>query len=110
MSQQTALRALDAKIMAGLKGAGLADSATFLAKDAVVGTVPTPCDAYVDRDVRLYGDDEADVATVHTVVTLFRSQVEPHRGARVTVEGETFLLEGELTKDESRARWAVVAA
>ena len=108
MSQLDALRKLDARIMRAMQGAGMADPAQFRAKGAEPDSPGTDCDVYVDRDVRLFGDDAAEVATVHTVITMFRAQVEPHRGATVVVGSETFKLEAEVTLDESRARWTVV--
>ncbi len=109
MSQADALRRMDAAILGPLRRAGLADTPVFRAKGISQALPGTPCDAYIDRDVRLYGDDEAEVATVHTVVTLFFAQVTPERGATVTVGAEIFKLDAEVTHDESSARWVVVA-
>lgn len=109
MSQADALRAMDATIMAVMQAAGIADRPVFRPKGSGPDTQGIQCDVYVDRDVRLFGDDDAEVATPHIVVTMLRAQVEPHRGATITVGDETFKLEAELTKDESRARWVVLS-
>jgi hypothetical protein len=110
MSQLDTLRRLDAAILGPIKRAGISDVPVFRAKGVVPPAPGTPCDAYIDRDVRLYGDDEAEVATLHTTVTVFFAQVDPHRGATLTLGDETFKFEAEVSHDESSALWAVVKA
>lgn len=108
MTQRDRLRSLDARIMRSMNAAGLADSPLFWPKGAEPDTPGTPCDVYVDRDVRMYGEDDAEVPTKHIVLTLFLAQVQPHRGATVVLGDEIFKLDAEVTSDESRARWVVL--
>jgi hypothetical protein len=105
MSQRAALRAMDAQIMAAFVDAGMADPATYTAPG---GGAAVACQAMVDRDVRLYADAGADVATAHVVVTLFLAEVSPARRGTVVVDGDTLVLDELLDQDESRSRWTVL--
>lgn len=107
MSQRDALRALDDRVLGMLRRAGLSDAGEFRAAGLPAGAPGTACDVLVDRDVRLFGDDDAEVATPHVVVTLYHAQVQPSRGATVVVGAETFRLEALLSQDESKSRWVV---
>ena len=104
MPQLDFLRSIDDQIMGVMLGAGLADSAVY---DAGAGTVS--CRVYVDRDVEIFGDDQAGVAGVQTLVTLFLAEVPaPQRGATITIGAEVFELAELQGQDESRSRWVVV--
>ncbi|ASK91873.1 MULTISPECIES: head-tail joining protein [Xanthomonas] len=103
MSQREFLQAFDAAAMEAFHGAGMADDALYLAP----GALPLPVRVMVDRDLRDFGSDEAPVATRYTQITFQRSQVQPVRGARVTVDGDTFALDAELESDEARSVWVV---
>lgn len=98
MSQQATLRALDAEIMAAMKGVGIADAATY-------GS--TPCDVYVDRNAEFLGDGPAQIAGVRTVITFQLGQVSPARGGVVTIGTESFELAELASQDESISAWVV---
>lgn len=106
MTQRAFLQELDAQIMGAFVDAGMADSGTYTPPGGGAGGA---CDVLIDRDVKLYGDDQAQVATSHLVVTLFLATVAaPERGGTITVGSETFKLDAKLDEDESQSRWVVL--
>lgn len=103
MSQRDFLRRFDAAAFAVFKGAGLADGAVYTAP----GGAQLPCTVTIDRDVADFGDDEAPVSAPQTLVTFQRSEVEPVRFARLTLDGEVFVLDQRIRQDESISQWVV---
>jgi hypothetical protein len=104
MSQRAFLRSIDDQIMGAMLGAGMADSAVY---EGGAGAVS--CSAYVDRAAQVFGDDEAEVAGVQTLVTFCLAEVGTLEvGARVTVDGEAFELVKMIREDESLSTWVVV--
>lgn len=119
MNQQAWMRNFDAHaIGTTFFGAGIADSATYTPPDdpdadpdadpPAPAPEPVSCTVLVDRDVQDFGADAAAVATLTTLVTLQRSQVEPAAGGTVALAGgETFVLVHQVRRDESISAWAV---
>lgn len=107
MSQTSALRALDASLAAALRGAGLADAATYTAS----GGLPLACTVLVDDEAQFFGDGRSEVAGHRTLIGLLLAEVPaPERGAVVVADGQTYIL-GELeTRDQSLERWVVTRA
>ncbi|MGQ5267436.1 head-tail joining protein [Xanthomonas arboricola] len=103
MSQRDFLRRFDATAFAVLNGAGLADRAVYTAP----GGAQLPCTVTIDRDVANFGDDEAPVSAPQTLVTFQRSEVEPVRFARLTLDGDVFVLDQRIRQDESISQWVV---
>ncbi len=104
MSQRAFLRSLDDQIMGAMLGAGMADSAVYEGGSGAVS-----CSVYVDRAAQVFGDDEAEVTGVQTLVTFRLAEVGALEvGARVTVDGETFELVKMIREDESLSTWVVV--
>lgn len=117
MSQRAALRAMDAEIMDILIDAGIADGrasadnpdgAQYWPKNGDTAAPGQPVDVLIDRDTRLYAEDDAEVATAHTVATFFLAQVDPKRGGTLKVGDEEFKVEAEVSRDESRVRVVLV--
>jgi hypothetical protein len=107
MSQTSFLRDMDATMAAAFANAGLADAATYTPPG---GGSAVPCTVYVDRDVQVYSVDQVDVATPRTVVTFLLAEVpSPARGGTVTLTAtsESFQLDAEQRRDESRVIWVV---
>lgn len=105
MSQRAFLQGFDAAAFGAFRDAGLGDAALYTAPgtDAAV-----PCTVLVDRGLREFGDDGAPVTTRFVQVTFQLAEVSPGRGARVVIDGETFVLDGDEDRDESTSRWAVI--
>jgi hypothetical protein len=107
MSQTSFLRDMDASMATAFADAGLADAATYTPPG---GGSAVPCMVYVDRDVQVYAVDQVDVAAPRTVVTFLLAQVaNPQRGGTVllTETSESFALDAEQRRDESRIVWVV---
>jgi hypothetical protein len=107
MSQTQFLRDMDATLAAAFADAGIADAATYTPPG---GGSPVPCTVYVDRDVQVYTVDQTDVATMRTAVTFMLAEVaNPQRAGTVTLTatGESFELDAEQRRDESRVVWVV---
>jgi len=102
VSQRAFLEQFDALAFGIFQAAGLADAAQYWAPSASAGV---PCTVLVDRGVRDFGTDEAPVATAYTRITFQLPQVQPERGGRVVVEGETFVLDSLISADETASRW-----
>ncbi len=102
MSQEQFLREFDALACAAFRGTGLADSASFDSGDAV----PVPCTVLVDLDLARVGII-ASVSSGRALISLFRAEVKPRRGAVVTIDGTgaRWVLEKPFDADESRERW-----
>ncbi|MGH8075627.1 MAG: hypothetical protein ACREO4_16375 [Lysobacter sp.] len=109
MNQRAFLQQLDADIVGAFAQADMADAAGYLPPAATPDVVPLPCTVLVDRSVEIFGEERPDVATRHTVVTLFRGVVTPVQYGVVTLDatGEAFRLEAKLEEDESQSRWVV---
>jgi hypothetical protein len=111
MSQRNFLRDFDTTAFEAFLGAGLADEALYT---PLGGPAAVACQVLVDRDVRDYGDDAAQVGTAYTLITFQRRQVTPRRGGSVVVgpSGDTqrFILDKEVKRDESMSRWVVTRA
>jgi hypothetical protein len=107
MSQTQFLRDMDATLAAAFADAGMADAATYTPPG---GGPAVPCMVYVDRDVQPYTVDQMDVATPRTVVTFLLAEVaNPQHAGTVTLTAtaESFQLDAELRRDESRVVWVV---
>lgn len=108
MSQEDFLREFDAAAFAAFRDAGIADEPTYQASGAASAE---PCGVVlIDRAMRDFADDLAPVGTSYVRVTLQLAQVAPERGGRLTVGGETYVLDSELERDSSVSRWVVVRA
>lgn len=108
MTQSTALRALDAELMAAFTAAGLADAATY----TQVGGSPLTCSVYVDRGVQLGGFD-TQVRTDAVTITAQRAEIGeslPKRGAIFVVGSTSFKVDQIINADESRVVCLVVSA
>lgn len=105
MSQASALRALDAEILASLGTAGFADAATYTPPG--FGT-PVPCTVLVDRAAQFFGE-AGEVAGTRIAISLFLAEVaNPQQDATITIGSEVFRLDELDVRDESMARWVVV--
>jgi hypothetical protein len=104
MSQVATLRSLDARIMAALGRYGAADVGVYVSKDTQ--TTVNPCSVYLDRDVQTVGDF-GQVIGQKTHATFLLAEVTPQQGGRFTLGAEVWKLDTELSRDESRSRWAV---
>jgi len=105
MSQRDFLRAFDASAFAAFRDAGVADDALYMPPG---GGAAVPCVVLVDRGLREFGDDGASVATRYVRIEFQLAEVQPTRGGKVIVDGETFVLDADEDKDESASRWVVV--
>lgn len=100
MSQTATLRALDMTLQQSFLSAGLADQGTVRGIE---------CDLYIDRDAEIFGDDEAAVVGIKSIVTFRLDQVpKAERGDPVVVGSERWQLAELLQQDESLAVWVVV--
>jgi hypothetical protein len=106
MSQAGTLRTLDARLMLAFAGVGLADVGVYVSKDTM--TTVDPCHAYIDRDVQTLGDS-GQVVGQKTHATFLFAEVMPQSGGVFTVGAESWKLDKELSRDESRTRWAVTS-
>lgn len=108
MSQQAALRALDAEIHAGLADAGFAESGTYTPPTPPGGAAFTVRVMRDDVQVDQFGDNRA-VASTRTELLLLKSDftVAARRGGTVLVDGVTFTLEDLVEEDQSLVRWTV---
>ena len=106
MSQTSTLRDLDAKIMTAMAAAGVADVGVYASKDT--HTTVNPCHVYVDRDVQTLGD-VGQVVGQKTLVTFLLGEVSPQSGGTLTIGAESWKLDREHSRDESRSRWAVTS-
>lgn len=106
MSQTDFLREFDSLAVGTFKAIGIADAAVYRAPGSAVDV---PCDVTVDRDVRDFGEDLSPVSAAYTVLRFQRGQVEPERGALVTLTAtsEAFNLDRRIRQDESASEWVV---
>lgn len=95
---------MDETIAAVFADVGIADAAEFTPAG---GGAAIPCTVYVDRDVQAWGDEEVEVSVPRTMITLFLAEVTPAHGAIVAIGDESFELDEEERRDESRAVWSV---
>lgn len=105
MSQQSALRALDAEIHAGLLGVDLAEQGTYTAPGG-----GSPVAVRVMRDdvlVESFGENQPVRHTRVELVLLKADVAAPARRGSVVVDGRTFVLEDLVEEDQSITRWAV---
>lgn len=106
MTQSTALRALDAELMAAFTAAGLADAAIYTQN----GGSPVACTVYVDRGVALSGFD-SQVRTDAVTITAHRDEIGealPKRGAIFVVDSVDYKVDQVINADESRVVCLVV--
>jgi hypothetical protein len=108
MSQQAALRALDAEIHAGLTSAGFAESGTYTPPSPPGGAAFSVRVMREDVQVDSYGDNRS-VASTRTELVLLKADftVAARRGGTVLVDGSTFTLEDLVEEDQSLTRWVV---
>jgi len=92
-----AFAALDARIVATFKSAGIADAATFIS-----GITSTPCTVMVDDGVQLIGD-QSRVLDDKTTVTARLAEIGavPARGDKFTVGTRVLTVDAIADKDES---------
>jgi len=111
MSQKVFLQQFDSLLIDAFWDVGMADDAVYTAPE---GGFARSCQVLVDRDVRDYGQEAAQVGTAYTLITFQRSQVTPHRGGSVVVgpigDTQRFTLDAEVKRDESMSRWVVSRA
>jgi hypothetical protein len=110
MEQNTALAALDAKIMAGLARASLTHTAKYRARtqgELTAASNAIDCQILVDRSVVGQGADFG-AASAYTTITAFAADIgtaQPANGSQffIPVTGETFAVDRiDLATDESR--------
>lgn len=100
MTQSTRLRELDEQLRDVFSQSGLADDATYRAKDS---TTDVSCTVFVDRGVTYQGAD-GQVMNDQIVITAFLEEITgvPARGAEFDIGDETFRVDRVTNKDESR--------
>lgn len=106
MSQREFLRRLDADLITAFADCGMADPAIY----TPAGGAPSACTVLVDRNAQFFGE-LGEVAGSRVLVTLFLADVAaPGRGGVVVVDGDTYKLDQEIERDESKAVWVVIHA
>ncbi len=105
MSQRAFLQTFDALAFGTFRDAGLGDAAFYTAPGADSAVA---CTVLVDRGLRDFGADAAPVATGYVQITFQLAEVNPVRGGRVVVDGETYRLDGHDERDGSASRWVVI--
>lgn len=108
MSQLAALAEMDADIHAAFADVGIAETGSYLAPGAVAGQ-EVPCRVYVDRDLLVEGELRQFKAGRIEIGYLV-ADVTPAKKGRVTVDGETYVNDDEVSRDGSISRWAVFRA
>jgi hypothetical protein len=96
VSQREALHALDADIHADLASIGFAETGGYLPPNAAPDAVPTPARVYVDKD-RVSAGTAGTVSSIVTEIGFLLEDVHPRRGGLVTVDGQTYRIEGPAT-------------
>ena len=106
MGQIETLHDMDAVLHGAFAGAGLADIATYRAKDVSWDEPGIPVRVYVDRDRQRIGEF-GNVAAPQTEIEFLHEDVTPAAGGRLVVDGERWVLQTPLSDDASLSRWVV---
>jgi hypothetical protein len=106
VSQRAFLAELDADLHGAFADAGMADIGAYTAPDAEPTEDPLPVRVYVDRNVQTIGEFN-QIAANRTEVSYVRADVAPVKGARLVVDGETFINVEVVSDDGSLSRWLV---
>jgi len=96
------LSSIDARVMASMLRAGLADAAVY--SD---GVSPVNCSVMIERDTQIIGESGQVVGQKTSVVFLRAEVPKPKQRATVTVtaNGEQWTLESKFFEDESISQW-----
>jgi len=106
---RSALRALDAAMVAAFDSAGLADAATH--RSRVDGT-ETPCTVLRDDDYIVTAEGMVQLGAQETALTIYRAEVDAAVGDSVTITetGAVYRLQSVLSRDQSAVQWRAVPA
>lgn len=100
------MRRFDALAHARFAAAGIADNGLYLAPNAPEGTVPTPCRVTVDRNMQTVGGLR-QYSAGFTEVDYWLADVAPVRNGVLTVDGEVWINDDQVSNDGSLSRWRV---
>lgn len=93
------LAALDAQIFNAFNATGWADDAVL-----TINSVDHPCTVFLDRDAQTVGEDGQVIGPL--VTADFRlAEVLPVQGATLAIGSESWVLEKEISADESISAW-----
>jgi len=106
MSQRAFLADFDAQLHVAFSATGMADTGQYLPRAAAPDAEPTECRVYVDRNIQRVGDT-GQFVTGAVEVSYVLADVDPGKGGRLVVDGDTFINDQEISNDGSLGRWSV---
>lgn len=106
MSQQQALREMDADLHSAFQDVGLAEIGDYWPPDAGPDASATLCRVYVDRGIQVFGEF-GQITGRRDEIAFLLEDVTPRGKGTVTVDGVSYVLGEKVSENESASRWVV---